>query len=164
MRPGRALILGTITVALVEATETSIFWALRAGITPWRIFRYITSGLAGPQAFEGGPAMMWLGVAIHFFNAFVIVGVYMLASRRFPALVRHPVAFGLAYGAAVHLVMQFVVIPLSAASHSKTVDPWLLLHSLVSQAVTVGLPSALFAKAAARRPVPNSLSAAAATG
>jgi hypothetical protein len=163
VRPARALLLGTVTVALVEATETSIFWALRSGITPWRIFRYITSGLVGKEAFEGGPAMMWLGVAIHFFNAFVIVGVYLLASRRFPTLVRHPVVWGLAYGAAVHLVMQFVVIPLSAASRSKAVDPWLLLHSLVSQAVTVGVPSALFARAAAR-PVSNSLSEATATG
>lgn len=163
MRPARALLLGTVTVALVEATETSIFWWLRAGITPWRIFRYIASGLVGPQAFEGGPAMMWLGVAIHFFNAFVIVGAYLLASRPFPTLVRHPVACGLAYGAAVHLVMQFVVIPLSAASHSKTVDPWQLLHSLVSQAVTVGLPAALFARAASS-PVSNPLSEAPATG
>jgi hypothetical protein len=163
VRPARALLLGTVTVALVEATETSIFWALRSGITPWRIFRYITSGLVGKEAFEGGPAMMWLGVAIHFFNAFVIVGVYLLASRRFPTLVRHPLVWGLAYGAAVHLVMQFVVIPLSAASRSKAVDPWLLLHSLVSQAVTVGVPSALFARAAAR-PVSNSLSEATATG
>jgi hypothetical protein len=73
------------------------------------------------------------------------------------------VVWGLAYGAAVHLVMQFVVIPLSAASRSKAVDPWLLLHSLVSQAVTVGVPSALFARAAAR-PVSNSLSEATATG
>jgi hypothetical protein len=164
VRPGRALVLGAITVALVEATETSIFWALRAGITPWRIFRYIASGFFGQDAFEGGPGMMWLGVAIHFFNAFVIVGVYMVAGRHFPMLVRHPVVFGLAYGAAVHLVMQFVVIPLSAASHAKAVDPWLLLHSLLSQAVTVGLPSALFARAAARRPVSNSLSQAHATG
>ena len=163
MRPGRALLLGGIAVALLEATETSIFWALRAGITPWRIFRYIASGFVGQEAFEGGPAMMWLGVAIHFFNAFAIVAVYMLASRRFPTLVRHPVAWGLAYGASVHLVMQFVVIPLSAASHSKAIDPWQLLHSLVSQALTVGLPSALFARAASRE-APKTLSEAPATG
>jgi hypothetical protein len=163
VKPGRALLLGGITVALLEATETSIFWALRSGITPWRIFRFITSGLVGKEAFEGGPAMMWLGIAIHFFNAFVIVGVYLLASHRFPTLVRHPVAWGLAYGVSVHLVMQFVVIPLSAATRSRAVDPWLLLHSLVSQAVTVGLPAALFARAAAS-PDLKSLSEAPATG
>ncbi len=163
MKPGRALLLGTVTVALLEATETSIFWALRSGITPWRIFRFITSGFVGKEAFGEDSAMMWLGIAIHFFNAFVIVGVYLLASRRFPTLIRHPVAWGLAYGASVHLVMQFIVIPLSAASRSRAVDPWLLLHSLVSQALTVGLPTALFARAAAR-PGPNSLSEAPATG
>jgi hypothetical protein len=163
VKPGRALLLGTVTVALLEATETSIFWALHSGITPWRIFRYIASGFVGQDAFDGGPSMMWMGVAIHSFNAFVIVGVYLLASRHFPALTQHPVAWGLAYGASVHLVMQFIVIPLSAAPHSQAVDPWLLLHSLVSQALTVGLPSALFARAATR-PGPNSLSEAPATG
>ena len=163
MTTGRALALGTVTVAVLEAIETSTFWALRAGITPWRIFRYIASGLLGQGAFEGGPAMVWLGVVIHFFNAFVIVGVYFLASRRISALVRHPVICGLAYGATVHLVMQFVVIPLSSAPHSSAIDPVQLAHSLVSQALTVGLPAALFARAASP-PAPNSLPAAALAG
>jgi hypothetical protein len=160
---GRALVLGTVTVALLEAIETSTFWAFRAGITPWRIFRYIASGLLGQKAFEGGPAMVWLGVALHFFNAFVIVGVYFLASRRIPALVRHPVLCGLLYGAAVHCMMQFVVIPLSSAPHASAIDPVQLTHSLVSQALTVGLPAALFARAASPS-APISLPAAAVAG
>jgi hypothetical protein len=95
MRPVRALLYGTAAVAVLEAVETSAFWWLYRRVTPWQIFRYIASGLHGPPALEGGSSSTWLGIAIHFFNAFVIVGVYFLASRPFPTLVRHPVAWGL---------------------------------------------------------------------
>jgi hypothetical protein len=147
VKPGRALLFGAATVATVEALETSAFWWWLRGITPAQIFRYIASGFLGQSAFEDGSSSLWLGVAIHFFNALVIVAAYFVASRRFSALIRHPVAWGLAYGACVHLFMAFVVVPLSAARNSGVVEPLLLLHSLASQAVTVGLPSALFARA-----------------
>jgi len=147
MRPVRALLYGTVAVAVLEAVETSAFWWLYRRVTPWQIFRYISSGLHGASALEGGSSSTWLGVAIHFFNAFVIVGVYFLASRRFPTLIRHPVTWGLAYGAGVHLVMAYVVVPLSAAESGGSFSLFRLVHSLVSQAVTVGLPAALFARA-----------------
>ena len=152
MKTRHALVLGAVTVATVEAIETSAFWWWYRQVTPARIFRFIAAGLLGRSAFDGGSSSVWLGVTIHLFNAFVIVAVYFLASRGFPTLIRRPVPWGLAYGAGVHLVMEFAVIPLSSAPHSAGVKPLLLLHSLVSQAVTVGLPSATFARAASRDP------------
>jgi hypothetical protein len=147
VKPATALVLGAVTVAVVEAVETSLFWWWYRKVTPWQIFQYITSGLLGRPAFEGGAATVWLGIALHFFNASVIVAVYLLASQRWKTLVRHPVAWGLAYGAGVHLVMSHVVIPLSVARKGQF-SWFLLVHSLVSQAVTVGLPTAFFARAA----------------
>lgn len=159
MRVPQALALGTVTVATLEAVETSAFWWWYRHVTPARIFRFIAAGLLGPAAFEPGPLGLWLGVALHLFIAFVVVAVYLAASRRLPALTRHRVAWGLAYGAGVHVVMQFLVIPLSSAPQSAGVNALQLAHSLVSQAVTVGLPSALFAHAA-RTPDPAAPAAA----
>jgi hypothetical protein len=163
MKPGKALLLGGLTVAVLEAIETSTYWWIREKVTPWRIFRYIASGLLGKAAFDGGPEGLWLGIALHVFNALVIVAVYLIASRRFPTLVRHPVVWGLAYGAGVHLVMAYVVIPLSEARRSGTFNPIHFVHSILSQALTVGLPTALFARAA-QWPERKSLPAEPATG
>jgi len=145
---GRALLLGTVAVAVIESTEVMIFWGLR-GTPPHQILQYIASGLVGRAAFEGGLATTLLGTALHFFNSFVIFAVYLAASRRFPALVRHPVACGLLYGAGVHLLMAYVVIPLSAAPRRGAFNPWLFLHGVVSQALVVGLPCAFVSRAAA---------------
>ncbi len=55
-----------------------------------------------------------LGVALHFLIAFGAAAVYCLASRYRPFLIERALAAGVLYGIAVHLFMQFVVIPLSA--------------------------------------------------
>ena len=148
MKTARALLYGTVAVAVIESTEVMIFWGLR-GVSPGQILQYIASGLLGRAAFDGGLATALLGAALHFFNAFVIFALYLAASRRFAVLVRHPVVCGLLYGAGVHLFMAYVVIPLSAARKGPF-NPWLFLHGIVSQAVVVGLPCAFISRAAAR--------------
>jgi hypothetical protein len=147
VKTGRALLYGTVAVAVIESTEVMTFWGLR-GTSPRQILQYIASGLLGRAAFEGGLATALLGTALHFFNSFVIFAVYLAASRRFAVLVRHPVVGGLLYGAGVHLFMAYVVIPLSAAPRRGAFNPWLFLHGVVSQALVVGLPCAFIARAA----------------
>ena len=87
------------------------------------------------------------GGVLHFFIAFVIVLVYFLASRRAPVPTRHAVALGIAYGIVVYFVMSYIVIPLSAASRGRfpfrCSSNGILIH-----AFGVGLPAALFARAA----------------
>lgn len=148
MKTARALLYGTVAVAVIESTEVMIFWGLR-GVPPGQILQYIASGLLGRAAFDGGLATTLLGAALHVFNSFAIFALYLAASRRFAVLVRHPVVCGLLYGAGVHLFMAYVVIPLSAARKGPF-NPWLLLHGLVSQAIVVGLPCAFVSRAAAR--------------
>ncbi len=55
-----------------------------------------------------------LGVALHFAIAFGAAAAYYFASRYIPFLIDRALAAGVLYGIAVHLFMQFVVIPLSA--------------------------------------------------
>lgn len=148
MTTARALIYGTVAVAVIESTEVMTFYGLVRGVPPHQILQYIASGLLGRPAFEGGLATTLLGAALHFFNSFVIFAVYLGASRRFSVLVRHPVVCGLLYGAGVHLFMAYVVTPLSAAPRRGAFNPWLFLHGVVSQALVVGLPCAFIARAA----------------
>lgn len=53
----------------------------------------------------------WLGLGLHFFNAFVITAIFFAAAARFPALIRRPTPIGILYGTVVCSVMNDVVSP-----------------------------------------------------
>ena len=146
MTPRKAVILGTIVVGTLDILDALIFFGLR-GARPVRIFQAIAAGLLGRKAFQGGIPAAVLGGVLHFFIAFVIVAAYFLASRRAPLLIRYAVPFGLLYGVAVYVVMNYVVIPLSAATQGAFSIP-VFVNGILIHLLGVGLPAALFARAA----------------
>jgi uncharacterized membrane protein YagU involved in acid resistance len=79
-----------------------------------RTFQGIAGGVLGAKTFQSGSRSAMLGVALHFLIAYGAAAVYYLASRYMPLLIERALAAGILYGIAVHLFMQFVVIPLSA--------------------------------------------------
>jgi uncharacterized membrane protein YagU involved in acid resistance len=107
------LIAGTLDIG-----ENLIFNQLRR-VTPSMVFHYIASGLIGMKAFEMGFAAVILGVVIHYAIAMSWTVVYYAASRKFTALIRHPVISGLLYGIVVYLIMNFVVLPLTGVPHAE---------------------------------------------
>ena len=132
---GRGLFYGTFVVGILDATDALVFFGLR-GVRPIRIFQSIASGLLGRVAYSGGMRTAVLGAVLHFFIAFVIVATFLIASRYFRVLLRAPVLTGLLYGLAVYLVMNFVVLPLSAAGRGPLSWPvtinGVLIHMLGS--------------------------------
>jgi hypothetical protein len=146
MTNGRAILYGTLTVGVLDLTDAIVFFGLR-GVRPIRIFQSIASGLLGRASFSGGIPTAILGIALHFFIAFVIVVTFLLLSKKLPVLVRHPIAAGLAYGVAVYLVMNLIVLPLSNAGRGAFVLP-VVINGLLIHMFGVGLPSSLFARAA----------------
>jgi hypothetical protein len=150
MSTTRALLYGTLAVGILDALDAVVFFGLR-GVQPIRIFQSIASGLQGRAAFSGGMASAALGVALHFFIAFLIVAVFFVASRRFPALMRAPILSGLLYGIGAYMVMQYIVIPLSAAGTGRFSWP-VFVNGVLIHMFGVGLPASLVARAATRRP------------
>ena len=148
MTPHKALVLGTAVVGTLDILDALVFFGLR-GARPIRILQAIAAGLLGRKAFQGGIATAALGGILHFFIAFVIVAVYFVASRRTPLLTRYAVPFGLLYGVGVYFVMNYVVIPLSAAAPGAFSMP-VFINGILIHALGVGLPAALFARAAVR--------------
>jgi hypothetical protein len=151
MSTTRALLYGTLAVGILDALDAVVFFGLR-GVQPIRIFQSVASGLLGRAAFSGGMPSAALGVALHFFIAFLIVAVFFVVSRRFPALVRAPVLSGLLYGIGAYMVMQYIVIPLSAAGAGRFSWP-VVANGMLIHMFGVGLPASLAARAATRRPV-----------
>jgi hypothetical protein len=148
------LLLGGLVVGILDGLDAVIFFGLRSGARPERIFQGIAGGLLGRGAVQGGWRTALLGLFLHFFIAFAIVATYYVLSRGARLLTRYPVACGIVYGVIVYAVMNFVVIPMSAIGPRTAPIPTpVLINGLLIHAFGVGLPAALFARAAARRKV-----------
>jgi hypothetical protein len=87
--------------------------------------------------------------AIVFFGLRGVVVTYYLVSRRFRPLIRRPLVFGPLYGLLVYGVMNFLVLPLSAAVTGPRTLP-VVVNGLLIHVFGVGLPAAVFARAALR--------------
>lgn len=148
-RTGRALLLGTLAVGVLDALDAFIFFGLRSGATPMRILQTIASGVLGRSAYQGGWSTALLGLFLHFVIAFGIVSVYFVATRAMPWLHRRPLVFGALYGIAAYVVMNRVVVPLSAAATGSGATPAaVLVNGLAIHMLGVGIPAALAARAA----------------
>lgn len=144
----RAILLGTLTVGVLDGLDAVLFFWLRSATPPMRIFQSIAAGLLGRASYQGGWRTALAGVALHFAIAFGIVLTYFAASRIIPVLRRRAVLFGILYGLIVYAVMNYVVIPLSAIPPRTAAIPApVLINGLLIHAFGVGLPAALFARA-----------------
>ena len=138
--------LGGIVLGSLDILFAVAFWSTR-DVTATRIFQSVASGVLGNASYSGGVATAWLGAGLHYFIATMMVVVYYLAGRRSGKLVRRPVAFGLPYGLLLYGVMNFVVLPLSAAGLPRFDNiPW-VAGSVVMHMV-FGVTCALFARSA----------------
>lgn len=71
--------------------------------------------------------------------------MYVLASRRLPVLVRRAVPSSMAYGLAVFLVMQLIVLPLAGFRGGMPPPPQ-LWNLIAAHLFCVGLPIGLVTK------------------
>lgn len=143
---------GGLVVGILDGLFALIFYGLILGAKPTRIFQSVAAGLLGrTTAYEGGIKTFLLGILLHFVVASCIATVYYLASRILPVLIRHPVVSGLMYGMIAYLVMNYVVIPLSAIRRSPgPLRIPIFLTEIIGHALLVGLPIALLARRSAK--------------
>ena len=147
----QAVLFGTLTAGTLDILDAFIFNWFRSGVSPGRILQFIASGVLGRESFEGGAATAALGLFLHYFIAFVVVTLYILASRRLPILAQRPFLLGPIYGLLVHLTMHYVVVPLSAVTRGPAPMPLVVhVNQWLIHAFGIGLVTALFARAARR--------------
>jgi uncharacterized membrane protein YagU involved in acid resistance len=117
-----------IVYTLIQKTPFVVSW------------QYIASGALGMPAFEGGTATVLAGVLFHFIISFLIAGVFILAVDRIPFLRRYLIPVSLLYGFAVFIVMNMIVIPLSATPPVPAPTlPW-LIQAILVHIVLIGVP------------------------
>jgi hypothetical protein len=111
----RTILVAGCAAASIDIIFAFVFFGWTLGISPVRVLQSVASGLYGRASFDGGLSTAAVGLIAHFFILIVAAWFYWLASRRLPALNRNWVASGVAFGIAIYVVMQYIVVPLSAA-------------------------------------------------
>ncbi len=129
-----AILIGGLAAGAFDLTSAFITYG-------WGVPRGIASGLLGARAFQGGVATWILGVVLHFVIAFSAATAYCLASRKLEFLRDHFFVCGLFYGIAIFLVMNLIVLPLSAVPFK--VGPFTvraMIQGLLVHMFLIGLP------------------------
>lgn len=111
----------------------------------WRMCYGIASGLLGSKAFPevgGSGAGVWtLGLALHFLIAMCAAAIYCASSGWLTFLRKHFLFGGVVCGIGAFLVMNLVVLPLSAVPFPIGPFPVSGLRGgLISHILAVGLP------------------------
>ncbi len=130
----QAVAAGGFALGTVDALFAMVFWVPQGG-SVGGIFRSISAGLLGKAARDGGAAVALLGAGLHSLIATAMVLAYTLASRRVPWLLSRPFGHGAIYGVFLYLVMNLVVLPLSAAGMPKFTNVAWVASSVVVHAV-----------------------------
>jgi uncharacterized membrane protein YagU involved in acid resistance len=144
LTPTQAILWGGLIAGALDATDGVVAYGLQ-GLNPIQVLQYIASGALGAAAFQGGLAAAGLGTLIHFFIAFTVAALYVVASRSIGALRTNAVPAGLAYGALVILTMNYLVLPHSAVAPSAF-SLGMFLNGIIGHAAFVGLPVAIYAR------------------
>ena len=87
-------------------------------VDPIIILQAIAGGILGRQSFRDGLPAAALGLVLQWVMSVLIAAIFVYATRWLTWLKRQWLAAGLAYGVVVFLVMNYVVVPLSALKHS----------------------------------------------
>jgi hypothetical protein len=146
LSPAAAVGAAALAAAAFDAVECTLVYG-RYGVPPARILQGVAAGLLGRDAARaGGWATAALGAVLLLAICGVIVAIYVAASRRLAPLVERWWLWGPVYGAAAFVVMQFVVVPLSAAGGGGSSFVG-LVNGLAVSAVAIGPAAALAARA-----------------
>ena len=145
-----AILVGGAIAGTLDLLYAIIYSWIRARVPAMVIMQSVVSGLIGKAAYEGGAATALLGVVCHYAMALIIASIFWLASRRLGFMTRHAVASGLGFGVCVYVVMNFVVVPLSAFPTPMTYTPVRVAINVVAHMILFGLPIALATRAASR--------------
>ena len=135
------LVAGTLDLALAI-----VYFAVTAHAPFTAIPHAVASGLLGARAFRLGIASAALGIFLHYFIALTVADFYYVASLRIPFLNRRPILSGAAYGVAVYLVMQYIVVPLSRRPGPRQFTHAWIVANICSHIFFIGITIALITR------------------
>jgi uncharacterized membrane protein YagU involved in acid resistance len=147
-RAALLVLAGGLVAGTLDITYACVFWAIKAGVPPARIFQSVAKGLLGAASFRGGATTAALGLLLHYFIATTMSAVYYFAAREWAPLHKYPLRCGAVYGLCAYVVMTYVVVPLSAAGGGGTQNKLWVALSILVHMFLIGVPIAYFTRRA----------------
>jgi len=123
----RSALNTTVVAGLISGTVDIGAAALINWLSPVVILHAIASGLIGKASFDGGRATALLGLLLQWAMSILIAALYLACTAPFPGMRRRWPLSGLVAGIVIFLVMNYVVVPLSAAPFRPRFNPHALL-------------------------------------
>jgi hypothetical protein len=142
LTPLRGILLGGFCAGLADTIYPTVK-TLMAGGEWFRPWKSVASGLLKQTARDGGMEMVALGLALHYFICISAAALLYLLVSRLKWLPRQWIVLGVLYGIAFLLVMNYVILPLSAIGHGIYPLEQLHIHAFW-HIMLVGLPTAFF--------------------
>lgn len=102
--------------------------------------QFVASGIMGDAAFTGGLATALLGLILDFIMITIMAGVFIFSVDRIPLLRRNVILGSILYGFGVFIVMNLIVLPLSAAPALPAPPLWLRIELVLQHILLIGLP------------------------
>jgi hypothetical protein len=102
--------------------------------------QFVASGIMGDAAFTGGLATALLGLILDFIMITIMAGVFILSVDRILLLRRNVIVGSILYGFGVFIVMNLIVLPLSAAPALPAPPLWLRIELVLQHILLIGLP------------------------
>lgn len=128
-----AVLVGGLIAGTVDIGAASLInW-----LSPIIVLHSIASGVLGSASFTGGAASAVLGLVLQWLMSLLIAAIFVLLATRLASARRYWVVAGIAYGVLVFFVMNYLVVPLSAA-------PFRAQHFTVSKFIENLLAMILF--------------------
>jgi uncharacterized membrane protein YagU involved in acid resistance len=141
------VLAGGLVAGTLDITYACLFWGVKAAVPPTRIFQSVAAGLLGKASFEGGAATAALGLSLHYLIALSMSLTYYLVAARWPLLRQRTLLCGAGYGLLLYGIMNYIVLPLSAAGPGSRNPLWIGL-SIAVHMLLIGVPIAWFARRA----------------
>ncbi len=141
MSPGKLIVLAGLLAGVMDGSAAMIQTAI-GGRTQEGLFRYISSGIFGNEAFTGSYMMVVYGVLLHFFIAMSWTVIFYFLFPTLRQWFKNPVVLGVLYGLFVWAIMNLVVLKLA----NTPKGPFNLERAAIAAAVLIvciGLPISL---------------------
>jgi|SRR5580698_8141611 uncharacterized membrane protein YagU involved in acid resistance len=120
------------------------------GRGPTIILQAIASGVLGKASFRLGLQAAALGLVLQWAMSVLIAAIYVVGTSRLQVVRRNWIGSGIAFGVVVFFVMNFVVVPLSAAGFSSKFSASKLIENMLAM-ILFGLIIAFFGRDSAAR-------------
>ncbi len=137
---GLSLVGGSIIGLLNIVIQIGIVFGFLFKFGFFNSLQYIASGALGKYAFTGGIFTAVIGAIIELIMTFIIAGIFFLIVRRISLPHRYIIVSSLLYGIGVFLVMNYIVLPLSAAPKLPAPPTWLFIEIILEHMLLIALP------------------------